>query len=220
MNTKILNILKTPILSFINTATEEDCKLMMLNNYSTGMWQYIQKFKTGELKLGMLENYPIQSTSFPAMSFILGNDDSSLNSQTMGFETSELSDAQYLAYTQLAKRFNPECRLIQTKTWIHQSQVLIGVHTTNKIEATWLCCVLDYAIKFMRDVFVLNRILDVSPSYTDLRVNQELFKIQTSTRICQFSFKYEKIVPVDDSLRHQMADLDLSLALEADGNLL
>ena len=139
---------------------------------------------------------------------------STVTDQTYSFENEEINDTMFTKFKTLLNKINPGFDSIDIKCWIHKSSVIIGVHALNKIETTWLCLVLDFILKSLRDTFYLKGVLDLSFTFTDLRVTSEVFKLQSSTRICQISFKYQKFVPVASYERHKINDFNLKFELD------
>lgn len=195
MNTYFLDRLKVPVLNFIKQANDTDLNIVLGKFYRRDALEFFSSLREKDLPVRFVEGFPLQSTQLPAFSFILGNDDSTLPIQTYSYETEEIPDEQYQRFLSLLKKINPLATQAHIKCWVHQSQILIGVHALNKIEVTWLCLMLDFILKSLRDSFYVEGILDLSFNFTDLRVTSELFKLQSSSRICQISFKYQKFVP-------------------------
>lgn len=221
MNTVFLNILKKDILNFVANATEKDCALVVEKFYSKGFYDYILKLRENTVKdkdsspISFVSQFPEKTTILPCFSFILGNIQADLGIQTYSYETGELTDEEYKAYRHLASTIQGEHQTyVNTKSYIHQTQVVIGCYANNKLEVSWLLYLADFLVKFRTEEFALLGMIDIATSQTDLRLQQEMFPLAVPTRILTVNFKYEKVIPRIDQTSHPFGGAEILMSTE------
>lgn len=206
MNLKFLNILKPQVLSFIENATEDDCKLILGPVYTKDFYDFVlslRKKQKGE-QIQFVCGFPDQATILPCYAFVLGNMQSNLQMQTFSYETSEVSNVDWAKLSHLSSTVtNSPKSQVPIKQWIYNTKLVIAAYSSNKAEVNWLIQLIDIIVKMNQETFSTLGLENMSSDTTDLRIQQELFPLKVPTRVMSISFLYEQSVPLLDSVeRH------------------
>lgn len=174
---------------------------VLSESYDAKALDWLAKLRTPDYSINYVLQYPKQPSTVPVVAFLLEAEANNLSEQSFSHDTSELTPQQLQLLARTAKALSgidetsTDPFFVEARAWITSSSILIGVHCLEKIECIWIAKIIEFIIKFRNDHFILDDIIEISHTSTDLQLKQEI-TLSLFSRIVRVQFKRQFFAPL------------------------